>query len=87
MTSDTALQIMSLFSGDPRVQADPYPMNRELREAGPVLWAEGSEGGPRWLNRWHVFDYEHVAAVLRDGRFSSRMPQQPRRRRCPGWMT
>ncbi len=84
MASDTAGQIMRLFAGDAGVQADPYPMYRELREAGRVLWAEGPEGGPRWLNRWHVFDYERAAVVLRDGRFSSRMPHATPPQAAPG---
>jgi cytochrome P450 len=73
MTSDTASRIMRLIA-DPATRDDPYPLYHELRAEGPVLWVAGPPDGPRWLNRWHVFDYENVSSVLRDTRFSSRMP-------------
>jgi pimeloyl-[acyl-carrier protein] synthase len=61
-----------LFRRDPVFLADPYPVYRELRETAPVLRVEGPEGGPPWLNAWHVFTYADTAVSLRDERLSSR---------------
>jgi cytochrome P450 len=60
-----------LFRRDPHLLADPYPAYRHLREDEPVLWVDGPEGGPPWLNAWHVFTFDSVAACLRDARVSS----------------
>ncbi len=61
-----------LFRRDPVFLADPYPIYCELRETTPVLRVDGPEGGPPWLNAWHVFTYADSALSLRDERFSSR---------------
>ncbi len=72
MTESSSTTIDRLFFRDAAAQSDPYPLYRELREAGPTLWLEGGPGSPRWHNRWHVFGYDDVASALRDLRFSSR---------------
>lgn len=51
-----------LFSAE--MLADPYPSYHRLRAMAPIFWA-----GP--MNSWVLTRYEEVAAVLRDGRFSS----------------
>ena len=48
----------------PRVHADPYPTYRLMQERDPVHWHDG-------LGLWFVSRYADVAAILRDGRFSS----------------
>ncbi|MGT2460162.1 hypothetical protein ACU4GI_46615 (plasmid) [Cupriavidus basilensis] len=40
---------------------DPYPLYRELREAGPIHWSEEFSGGA-----WLLTRHEDVEAVLRD---------------------
>jgi cytochrome P450 len=74
MTTDVVATIDRLFSRDEATQADPYPLYRELREAGPAHWLGGNAEGPRWRNSWHLFAYEDVAAALRDPLLSSRQP-------------
>ncbi|HET8630952.1 MAG TPA: hypothetical protein VFL91_26330 [Thermomicrobiales bacterium] len=47
---------------DPAIQADPYPVYRELRAERPVCW-----NGQGWL----ISRYEDVVALLTDPRVSS----------------
>jgi len=62
------------FRRDPALLADPYPAYRRLREDGAVLRLEGPPHGPPWVNAWHVFGYQEIAAGLRDDRFSALRP-------------
>ena len=71
MESNNAI-VDRLFRRDPVLLADPYPMYRQLRETARVLRVDGPEGGPPWLNAWHVITYAYCAASLRDERLSSR---------------
>jgi cytochrome P450 len=48
--------------------ADPYPVYRQLREAGPI-----SRGGP---GQWVVARHAEVAALLREPRLSHEFPEQ-----------
>ena len=52
---------------------DPYPLYRELREAGPIHWSEEFFGGA-----WLLTRHEDVEAVLRDPLYSAR--------RTGGWV-
>jgi len=52
---------------------DPYPVYRELREAGPIHWSEEFFGGA-----WLLTRHEDVEMMLRDPRFSAR--------RTGGWV-
>lgn len=74
MSDTIGTSIDRLFYRDAAVQADPYPLFRELRESGPTHWLGGGPGGPRWHNTWHLFGYTDVANALRDLRLSSRQP-------------
>lgn len=74
MTETIATTIDRLFYRDAAVQADPYPLYRELRESGPTHWLGGGPESPRWRNRWHVFGYTDVADGFRDPRLSSAQP-------------
>jgi pimeloyl-[acyl-carrier protein] synthase len=67
-----AATIDRLMRRDPPFLDDPYPVYRTLRDAGPTLYIEGPVPGPPWLNAWHCFAYDEVAACLRDDRMSSR---------------
>jgi cytochrome P450 len=60
-----------LMRRDPALLADPYPTYRALREDGPMLRVTDPADGPSWLNAWHLFAYDDIAAALRDGRLSS----------------
>ncbi len=59
MTTATAID----FS-DPAIQADPYPVYRQLREETPVVWNETT-------NSWLVSRYDDIVAILNDPRISS----------------
>ena len=48
----------------PEVQANPYPLYKQLREEDPVHWSEA-------LDAWVLTRYDDVVAVLRDQRFSA----------------
>lgn len=74
MTDAIAVTIDRLFYRDPEAHANPYPLYRELREAGPTHWLGGGADSPRWHNTWHLFGYADVANALRDPRLSSRQP-------------
>ena len=51
----------------PAFLADPYPIYRQLREAGAPLWLPhvGLTGG-----MWLITRYDHVAAILKEARIS-----------------
>jgi cytochrome P450 len=43
--------------------SDPYPVYRELRQRGPVLW-------DRWLGSWIVLGHEEIERLSKDTRLS-----------------
>jgi cytochrome P450 len=52
-----------------KVQADPYPVYREMRAKDPVHWSELARA-------WFLTRYAEVASVLKDSRFSVEGTQQ-----------
>lgn len=72
MIADATLaeEVSALFAGRADLLADPYPLYHHLRAVAPVY-----AHGPQYL----VTRYAEVAAVLRDGRFSSNSNQGSRR--------
>src|SRR5436190_9943988 len=52
-----------------KVQADPYPVYREMRSKDPVHWSELARA-------WFLTRYTEVASVLKDNRFSVNGTQQ-----------
>ncbi len=75
---DLAHSVGQVFAGTPQILADPYPVYRELREAGPMHWV-GDEAGPGpWSNAWHILGYDETATALKDRRLGAhRMPAPP----------
>jgi cytochrome P450 len=53
----------------PKVQADPYPIYREMRRKDPVHWSELARA-------WFITSYAEVIDVLKDSRFSVQGTQQ-----------
>ncbi len=74
MTDNQHTIIERLFRRDPELLADPYPAYRRLQQEGPIRRLEGPPPGPPWVNAWHVFGYQEIAAGLRDDRFSALRP-------------
>lgn len=72
MAEPPGATIDRLMRRDPALLADPDPVYRALREAGPVLHVPGPAEGPPWLEAWHCFGYAESAALPRDDRMSSR---------------
>jgi pimeloyl-[acyl-carrier protein] synthase len=52
-----------------KVQADPYPVYREMRSKDPVHWSELARA-------WFLTRYAEVSSVLKDSRFSVEGTQQ-----------
>src|SRR5690242_5933687 len=52
-----------------KVQADPYPVYREMRAKDPVHWSELARA-------WFLTRYADVVSVLKDSRFSVEGTQQ-----------
>jgi pimeloyl-[acyl-carrier protein] synthase len=53
----------------PKVQADPYPVYREMRSKDPVHWSELARA-------WFLTQYAETVSVLKDSRFSVDGTQQ-----------
>lgn len=59
--------VTRLFYGDPAAVADPYPLYRAVRAAGPVVLAPIGRGA----DFCHVLGHQEALAALRDTRLSS----------------
>lgn len=64
---DVGSLVTRLFYSEPVAVADPYPLYRAVRAAGPMVAAPIGRGP----DFWHVLGYQEAAAALRDTRLSS----------------
>jgi hypothetical protein len=52
--TDVTDAVAAVFAATPDVLADPYPLYRQLREAGSMHWLPADSNGGPWTNGWHV---------------------------------
>lgn len=63
MSSSERTPRLDIDFTDPTLVGDPYPVYDRIREVGPVVWTEPSQG-------WMVTGFDECVEVLRDGKGS-----------------